>query len=1410
MPTTEEPTPGSLLPASPIDPDLITALGVPLLGVVPPAVPVDPAAWYPTGRVPVDLSLPADLPPLRPRFRGRPTIEGVGAVRQPVLDTLIDDTTATTDRERLAERLFAIGSLLSAQSTAAREAFIVAAANDASHLLNDWSAQQALTEMGDAQALVQWLDRAGADADRLHAAGHAARHLANDADWALDLWWNALSADPQALAPLLASYLEALGTGNTEAAGAFAEMLFKAAQGKLLGVLGLDRSLRAQGQLSAEELRDEIHAALIDSSGSPAAVAAAEEIGGRTSDDGLVADALAARLNALEGEAEASDVRAEIGVLATRLGWLRERAGDLDGALVAYARAVDHDDAATFARRRALALGRRRDNLPLVYRLLGDLADRTDLPEAVRAAALVERAEVAFQVERPAQGRADLARAVAQDPTYVPALAALGRASLKLEDLPGRIRLYEGELAALERMMADAPATAVGLTPRYVDRAVRLAQLHLRDGRDHKSALAACRKALDAAPDDRSAFLTAARAFAHLEQWAALAALNVARAGHTDGAEAAECLAHAADLRARELNDTTGAAKLLARALDLTPTHPYVLRRAAEVFALTGHRAAWAEVERRLGERDPARLARAGRLFEHGPDSQADAVEAFSAALAAAVAPIDSIDGLTRVAARTGDVEALSAAVAQAQVARAPRVALAMAETLIAGGGAEAALPLLRRLREAEHPAPALEIVAAERAGAWTVVVEGLRAQAAQVEGPARAALLTRAGQVLALRLGDRGEAIGAFVEALENDPECGPAQAALTRWRPAPIGATGEGPLDAARAARAAGDWRAHDAALRVAASDASMRAEAVALRTASGAVDARIAATRDDLFERFWASDASGPERLAALRARAEAADPVVASRWWRRVLRTALAAPDHALARTAAERLRAISPNSLPAALALARIGEKEGDGALEHAALESLVDRVRSPRFSEAVAARRSAVAADPVGRARSLVHRGAWDDAYHALAPVLGPAASVDAWRLAAQIHSARDERVGALRAHEALFKLLDGAAAAEAALAVAGLHADGESPGLAAEWIDRAIEAAPTHPASIQALLRLEPRQAERIAATAVPRAADGLRHQIIADGHIDRLPELAALERVGGADQAAAVIAELAAVFGIQVAADAPALTPGRGLTDALWDRHVRDADERGPTGDLLARVWAPIAAALVDDAPRPLVGSESWCTQLGTFFTRLGVPGVHVGLDRSGAWRAVPGPVAWVLAPAREAPLNASARFRLGRMAAEFRAGRGLLRLHGADRVASALQALQAGAKGADQPLLDGPLTPAQRARLHVVSQSLEAPLIAALRSIDPSALTTEAVAALEAPFARTADRMGLLAAGAPDVAFDAILRAGGGSPAARRRAVSDSPSARALIAWAIGPDGLAAREAVAADTTREGAPS
>lgn len=1400
-----QPAPGHLLPADPVDPGAIEALGVPLLGTIPPAVPIDPAVWYPDGMVNTDLALPADLPPLRPRFRRRPAIEGLGAVRQPVLDSLVDDATATTDRERLAARLYAVGCLLGADHGATLEAFSIAGANDPDHLLNDWALQALLRARGDAEALVRWLDRSGADARRLHAAGHAAQHDAQRPEWALDLWWNALGLDPKALGPLLASYLESLASGNTEAAGAFGEMLYQAAEGGLLGVLGLDRSLRAQGQLDAEELHAELRTVLVDSDGSPAAVAAAEEIGGRAGDEGLVADALAARLNALDPGPEDHELRAEVGVLATRLGWLRERAGDVDGALVAYARAVDHDPSASFARRRALALGRRRGKRTLVHTLLGDLARRADLPEAARADAMVERAAVAQEAAQDASARSDLAGAVQADPSYVPALVALGRVSMGLDDLPGRIRLYEIELGALARQLAEADAdAAAALRPRLVECAVRLARLHLQDGRDHKSALAACRQALDAAPADRSAFLTAAQVFERLSQWGALAALYAARAGHTEGDEAAECLAVAADLRARRLNDAAGAAKLLARALTLAPDHPYVLRRAADIFALTGHRAAWAEVERRIGEHDPARLARAGRLFEQGTESLADAGAAFAGALEAGAAQVDALDGLTRVTARGGEVADLARWAAHAPIERAPLVALGIAEALVALGGAEAALPLLKRLDAHGLPVDGLRTVAAERSGAWGTVAQSLRSRASLAEGARRAELLVRAGRVQALRLGDRAAAIAAFVEALESDPENGDARAALALWRPAPLGATGDGPLDAARAARAAGDWTAHDAALREAARDASMPAEARALRTAAGRIRVDEARSRDDLFERFWVADGAVDEKLAAIEARAQAANAAEASGWWRRMLRGALAAEDWERARAAAEQLRAIRPDSIPAALALARIGRLTEDDATEHTALERLADRVRAPQFREAVMARRSAIAADPVGRARSLVLRGAWDEAYHALAPVLGPSASVDAWRLAARIHAERGERVGALRAQEALFSRLSGDEAADAALTVARLHDEGGSPGLAADWIGRAVQAAPVREAAIEALLGLNVRNRSRIADAAIPASVAGLQARIAAEGSVERLPALAALEAARGNAHAAATVGELGAVFGLSIDAAPVELPAGRGLNDALWAAHIRAAGEDTAAGRLLAAAWLPLAAVLGGAAPRPLVGSDAWRERLTAFFTHLGVPGVHVGLNPTGEWQAVPGATPWVLAPARETPLDAATRFSLGRMAAGFRGGRALLRRAGVERISAGLAVLRGAAR--DEAAAGDALEIAERARLAEAAKALDPDLRTRLADSPEEAIHADTLAALLNPFATTADRAGLLACGSAEVAFDAVLRGGAGSPAARRRALPGSPAARSLVAWALSADGLAAREAVA--TTPAGA--
>ena len=70
----------------------LDALGdVPVLGVVPAFLPADPQGWYPDGVVPAVAGVPADGPPLRPRFLSRPTAGGAAAPLQPVVDTLVDE-----------------------------------------------------------------------------------------------------------------------------------------------------------------------------------------------------------------------------------------------------------------------------------------------------------------------------------------------------------------------------------------------------------------------------------------------------------------------------------------------------------------------------------------------------------------------------------------------------------------------------------------------------------------------------------------------------------------------------------------------------------------------------------------------------------------------------------------------------------------------------------------------------------------------------------------------------------------------------------------------------------------------------------------------------------------------------------------------------------------------------------------------------------------------------------------------------------------------------------------------------------------------------------------------------------------------------------------------------------------------
>ncbi|MEZ4470133.1 MAG: hypothetical protein R3F60_04865 [bacterium] len=596
---------------------------------------------------------------------------------------------------------------------------------------------------------------------------------------------------------------------------------------------------------------------------------------------------------------------------------------------------------------------------------------------AERAAALVELAAAAFALDRGAEGRTALARAVELDRTYRPALAALGRAAIELEDVTGQVQLFAAELSALEARVRDAGDTT--LIPRLVDRAIRLARLQQR-GKDPALALDACRRAMAAAPGDPSAFLAAADILTRLEQWPAVAALRARRAASpgVDPAEAAEQLALAADVFRQRLDDAPAAARLLAQALRLAPTHPYVLRRAAEVFAATDQRRMWAEVEAR--QSGSTHQARAGRLFEHGDADEAPA--ALHAFVAADAATPLAIDGLLRACVRATDIEPL-ALLQPEHLAATPLLRLAVVEALLAGGRAPEALALLPLSAVPAGETPmrraSLELRAAAAAlcGQWEALAEALTLLADLSRGQARAELLADAGEVLAVRAGDVPAAVAAFRAALEADPQHREAREALERWQVAEAGPAGEdGAIDQARAARRAGDWGRHDAVLAAAADREVRPSEATGLRRAAGIAEAGdLPPHRTDLQVRAFLAAQTPAQRAAVTAQGAAARGAGEAPGALRRHLAACLEAGRLDEAREAAQQLLALEPRSLPAALALCRVAALKGEAAIGHAGLATLVDACRDPVHRQAAGRALAEVEADPVQRARGLVHRG---------------------------------------------------------------------------------------------------------------------------------------------------------------------------------------------------------------------------------------------------------------------------------------------------------------------------------------------------------------------------------------------------------------------------------------------------
>jgi tetratricopeptide (TPR) repeat protein len=467
-----------------------------------------------------------------------------------------------------------------------------------------------------------------------------------------------------------------------------------------------------------------------------------------------------------------------------------------------------------------------------------------------RAASLVARAQLAQRAGDEIVARAAWRAALAEDPTCVPAIAALDRRARAADDLISVQDRAADEIEALERQLDDADATSAGrLIARLVTRYYRLARL--LEVRLNAPALALDyhKRALGLAPDFMPALLELERIFSAQQDWSALVALYLGRAmrGEQAAADQRPWLLAAADVLRVHLADDRRAATLYLRALKVAPEDPTALRGAADALVMMGEPARAALVVGRLaaqatGAEAAALEVRAAWLHEQAADAS-QALAAYQRALQAVPTDCGALDGVLRLAQASGDMAPVHTLAESPEVLGA-LLALQVAEALMAADEVVAAADFAQRWRAAwtgDMPAAVdgsmrvLEGRAADARGDWAAVVEVLQARAAHAEVGTRTTLLARAAELQEFRLGDVTGALSSYEAVLDLDPSHVAGREGWARLGPVPSHGHAGGPWWAR--AGAAHDLPARAVILEAEAALTDDPREAEALRVVAGA---------------------------------------------------------------------------------------------------------------------------------------------------------------------------------------------------------------------------------------------------------------------------------------------------------------------------------------------------------------------------------------------------------------------------------------------------------------------------------------------------------------------------------------------------------------------------------------------
>lgn len=903
-----------------------------------------------------------------------------------------------------------------------------------------------------------------------HRAGHVALGALGDAEQALWQWGRA-STERAHPASRLARYL--LQVRRAADAEALAELdgLLEAAEGPIwwsalalervrLGARMMDAGHRALDPRWAEALLEE---AVRRRGGVPAVFAAIERHALARGRMSLWLSALRARFDQVMAEYDGGTlgeglVQQSLASIFVKAGLALEALGRRTEALAEYQNALTSAPDDPYALHRAVELARRLGEHEALRRHLDRLA-KVSHTAGERADAAYQMGLVAQQIlGDDAAAEADFRRALAAMPTMTPALAALGRLDLRRGRLDAIQDRYADEIRELEaalRLPQSAAERRRTITAA-VDRYYRLARL-LEETGDAPVALDVYKRALAVDPRFLPAFEAMDRLYVRHGRWRERTALILGWVQRQQGApmDAVGPLLTAADGLRVHLDDLENAGRIAARTLALAPDHPYAVRRASETFARLGNTAARIEVDLRWGRlegdpRAPARLLRAAQLQELDGDPLAAAAEAlplYREALARDPESVGAVDGLLRTALRLGRTGEIVHQIETHDLAAhpSPVLALPMAEALLAAGRPDEAAELLIRWRARARAAQTLDraadagslallALACERTDHWRMLADTLEEQAALAGDRRRAVLLARAGALWELRLEEPALAADAYRRALEADPDCAAAKAGAARlaavergdWRPAGPAADA---LARAREADARPEGTPGRAADRAAALDA-VAAGADEPRTAiAWRALARGEATTTEAAAALYAAHPERGDLFARYRRRLEAAGEtagLIAALWLRldyedepgrtalltSIIGHGLRIGDAASVTEAAETLLEMDPRSLPALLALRRLGRQGGDPSASAEAGRKLTGALRAPgpaaEVHHAAALEAEAGGAAPDRVRRLLTHaielNPADDTAARALADRLQAAGE---WTRLADLHRRR-------------------------------------------------------------------------------------------------------------------------------------------------------------------------------------------------------------------------------------------------------------------------------------------------------------------------------------------------------------------------------------------------------------------